>query len=103
MSGPEGRRERLVGHTPIASTQSGRGGCLEQVTETTGSGKSRRTTQAIYCLHELKDWELEVKAETPGIDYAARFLLPVYSAARGSGACVAPESDVKYSLTELKL
>jgi len=23
-------------------------------------------------------WELEVKAETPGIDYAARFLLPVY-------------------------
>jgi hypothetical protein len=24
-------------------------------------------------------WELEVKAETPGIDYAARFLLPVYS------------------------
>ena len=25
-------------------------------------------------------WELEVKAETPGIDYAARFVLPVYSA-----------------------
>jgi len=25
-------------------------------------------------------WELEVKAETPGIDYAARFLLPVYGA-----------------------
>jgi hypothetical protein len=24
-------------------------------------------------------WELEVAAETPGIDYAARFLLPVYS------------------------
>ena len=23
-------------------------------------------------------WELEVKAETPGIDYAARFLIPVY-------------------------
>lgn len=23
-------------------------------------------------------WELEVKADTPGIDYAARFLLPVY-------------------------
>lgn len=26
-------------------------------------------------------WELEVKAETPGIDYAARFLLPVYGTA----------------------
>jgi hypothetical protein len=25
-------------------------------------------------------WELEVKADTPGIDYAARFLLPVYGA-----------------------
>ena len=23
-------------------------------------------------------WELEIKAETPGIDYAARFLIPVY-------------------------
>ena len=29
-------------------------------------------------------WELDVKAETPGIDYAARFLIPVYSADMGT-------------------
>lgn len=88
---------------------------IEQVAETTGTGKNRSTTQVLYCLHEIKQelsanqydassdtgipinirlpagdyanrllgtprryWELEVKAETPGIDYAARFLLPVY-------------------------
>jgi hypothetical protein len=88
---------------------------IEEVTETTGSGKNRSSTQVLYCLHELKHelragqfdatsgvvipinmrlpegdyanrlletprryWELEVKAETPGIDYSARFLLPVY-------------------------
>ena len=88
---------------------------IEEVTETTGSGKNRSSTQVLYCLHEVKQelragqfdptsamaipisirlpdgdyanrlletprryWELEVKAETPGIDYSARFLLPVY-------------------------
>lgn len=88
---------------------------VEEVTETTGSGKNRSTTTVSYCLHEVKHelnssqfdagsageipislrlptgdfsnrlletprryWELEVKAETPGIDYASRFLLPVY-------------------------
>lgn len=88
---------------------------IEEVTETTGSGKNRSSTQVLYGLHELKQelnasqinagsgaeipinmrlpagefsnrlletprryWELEIKAETPGIDYAARFLLPVY-------------------------
>jgi hypothetical protein len=88
---------------------------IEEVMETTGSGKNRSTTQVLYCLHEVKQelvagqfdagsdleipisirlprgdysnrlletprryWELEVKAETPGIDYDARFLLPVY-------------------------
>ena len=29
-------------------------------------------------------WELEVKADTPGIDYEARFLLPVYAAAQNT-------------------
>ncbi len=89
---------------------------IEEVMETTGSGKNRSTTTVLYCLHEVKQelnagqfdgaageipismrlppgdfsnrlidtprryWELEVKAETPGIDYAARFLLPVYGA-----------------------
>ena len=90
---------------------------IEEVTETTGSGKNRSSHQVLYCLHEVKQelnssqfdaggdaeipinirlpagdfsnrlidtprryWELEVKAETPGIDYAARFLLPVYGA-----------------------
>jgi hypothetical protein len=89
---------------------------IEEVMETTGSGKNRSTTQVLYCLHEVtkelsagqfdagsdleipisirlpagdlsnrlldtprRYWELEVKAETPGIDYEARFLLPVYS------------------------
>jgi len=89
---------------------------IEEVTETTGTGKNRSTTQVLYCLHEVKQqlragqfdsnsgvdipiqlrlpsgdysnrlletprryWELEVKADTPGIDYSARFLLPVYS------------------------
>ncbi len=87
---------------------------IEEVTETTGSGKNRSTTTVLYCLHEVKQelnasqfggsageipisirlpsgdfsnrlletprryWQLEVKAETPGIDYAANFLLPVY-------------------------
>ena len=87
---------------------------IEEVTETTGSGKNRSTTTVLYCLHEVKQdlnagqfdasageipisirlpagdfsnrlietprryWQLEVKAETPGIDYAATFLLPVY-------------------------
>jgi hypothetical protein len=88
---------------------------IEEVTETTGSGKNRSSHQVLYCLHEVKQelsssqfdsgsegeipisirlppgefanrlidtprryWELEIKAETPGIDYAARFLLPVY-------------------------
>lgn len=88
---------------------------LEEVTETTGSGKNRSTTQVLYCLYEVKQemnagqfdggsdagipihirlpegdltnrlletprryWELEIMADTPGIDYAARFLLPVY-------------------------
>lgn len=89
---------------------------IEEVTETTGSGKNRSSTQVLYCLHEVKQqlragqfdpspgmaipihirlpngdysnrlgetprryWELEIKADTPGIDYSARFLLPVYS------------------------
>lgn len=87
---------------------------IEEVTETTGSGKNRSTTTVLYCLHEVRQelnagqfdgsvgeipismrlpsgdfsnrlidtprryWQLEVKAETPGIDYAATFLLPVY-------------------------
>jgi hypothetical protein len=88
---------------------------IEEVTETSGSGKNRRSQQVLYCLHEVKKeitssqydinsqgeipitmklpqgdfsnrlletplryWELEVKAETPGIDYDAKFLLPVY-------------------------
>jgi hypothetical protein len=88
---------------------------IEEVTETTGSGKNRSSQQVLYCLHEVKQelsasqfdlegrgeipisirlpegnfanrlietprryWELEVKAETPGIDYDAKFLLPVY-------------------------
>lgn len=88
---------------------------IEEVTETTGSGKNRSSQQVLYCLHEVKKelpssqfdinsqgaipinirlpqgdfsnrlldtprryWELEVKAETPGIDYDARFLIPVY-------------------------
>ena len=88
---------------------------IEEVTETTGSGKNRSSRQVLYCLHEVKQelsssqfdinsqgeipismrlpqgdfsnrlldtprryWELEIKAETPGIDYDARFLLPVY-------------------------
>lgn len=89
---------------------------IEEVTETTGSGKNRSTTTVLYGLHEVKQelnasqfegtageipisirlpsgdfsnrlletprryWQLEVKAETPGIDYAASFLLPVYGA-----------------------
>lgn len=88
---------------------------IEEVMETHGTGKNRSTSQALYCLHEVKQelkagqfdpnsgmaipinirlpdgdyanrlletprryWELEVTAETPGIDYSARFLLPVY-------------------------
>jgi hypothetical protein len=88
---------------------------IEEVTETTGSGKNRSSRQVLYCLHEVKQelsssqfdinsqgeipismrlpqgdfsnrlldtprryWELEIKAETPGIDYDARFLVPVY-------------------------
>ena len=87
---------------------------IEEVIETTGSGKNRRSTTVLYCLHEVKQelnasqfdgsageipisirlpsgefsnrlietprryWQLEVKAETPGIDYLAHFLLPVY-------------------------
>jgi hypothetical protein len=89
---------------------------IEEVTETTGSGKNRSTTTVSYCLHEIKQelnatqwnagsgaeipitmrlpagdfsnrlleaprryWHLEVKADTPGIDYAATFVIPVYA------------------------
>jgi len=88
---------------------------IEEVSETTGTGKNRSTQLVLYGLHEVKQqiragqfdphsgmpipislrlpdgdyknrlleaprryWELEVKADTPGIDYSARFLLPVY-------------------------
>lgn len=91
---------------------------IEEIIETTGSGRSRRSEPVLYRLQEVRQeispaqfdagsaldipisvrlppgdlsnrlldtprryWELEVKAETPGIDYVARFLLPVYSLA----------------------
>jgi hypothetical protein len=90
--------------------------CVEDVTETHGSGKNRSTTTVCYQLYadhfEIDQpgslgaqgqgvpvtfllpedvptmdlwrpapryWELVVKADTPGVDFKATFLVPVYA------------------------
>ena len=81
--------------------------CIEERFEVRGSGRNRSTVSVCYELHrdeqvvapgeshvrfEILDgaattmlgarppryWELELAAETPGVDFGARFLVPVY-------------------------